>query len=69
MLHGLSANQPDLHYRVYRLAVKAAFERPIILLPVLSGNTRFRTRRNFMDGEIGTSLLIFLAHANAHKGF
>ena len=30
MLHGLSANQPDLHYRVYRMAVKAAFEVPLV---------------------------------------
>ena len=69
MLRGHSANQPDLHYRVYHLAVKAALERPIILLPVLLGNTCRRTRRDFMDGEIGARQLIFLAHANAHKGF
>ena len=30
MLHGLSANQPDLHYLVYRMAVKAAFEVPLV---------------------------------------
>ena len=35
----------------------------------LPGNTRLRTCRNFMDGEVGTGLLFYLTHANAHKGF
>ena len=37
--------------------------------PELPGDTRLRTCRNFMDGEVGAGLLFFLTHANAHKGF
>ena len=67
MLHGLSANQPVLQYRVFRMAVKAAFGQWIILRAGLSTDTGLRARRDFMDGEIGARLLFFLAQTNTHK--
>ena len=51
MLHGLSANQPLLQYRDFRMAVKAAFGQWIILRAGLSTDTGFRAGRDFMDGE------------------